>query len=78
MAISPKQELQDAIERLSEDEARRWSAALRGNGATNLASRTRPLTESDVILSAPVLPDDESADDMIGAVRRWRRDGGHA
>ncbi len=78
MAIDTKQELHDTIDRLSEEEARSWSAALRGIGATGTASAVRPLTDADVLLTEPVLPDDESADDMIGAVRRWRREGGHA
>ena len=63
---------------LSEDEARRLSAVLRQRGTSNGVRRPRPLTEADILLTEPVLPDDETADEMIATVRRWRREGGHA
>ena len=78
MAVNPRQELHDLVDRLTEEEARRLSAELRATAAVNGGSGPRPLTEADVILAAPVLPDDETADEMIAAVRRWRREGGYA
>ncbi len=77
MAATPKQELHELVERLSDEEARRLSAALRGAGAAPTPS-ARPLTEADIVLPEPILPDDETADEMIQAVRRWRREGGYA
>ena len=82
MAATPKQELHELVERLSDEEARRLSAALRGAGTAPTPS-ARPLTEVDVVLPEPhphagPRPDDETADEMIEAVRRWRREGGYA
>ena len=77
MAATPKQELHELVERLSDEEARRLSAALRGAGAAPAPS-ARPLTEADIVLPESILPDDETADEMIEAVRRWRREGGYA
>ena len=54
------------------------SASLHVIRPNDTSSGPRPLTEADVILSEPLLPDDETADDMIEAVRRWRREGGDA
>ncbi len=78
MATMPKQELHELVERLSDEEARRLSAALQGAGTPPDARRVRRLTEAEVILTEPVLPEDETADEMIEAVRRWRREGGYA
>ena len=78
MATSPRQRLHDAIDRLSEEEARRLSASLHVIRPNDTSSGPRPLTEADVILSEPLLPDDETADDMIEAVHSWRREGGDA
>ncbi len=77
MAATPKQELHELVERLSDEEARRLSAALRESGAAPTA-HVRPLTEADIVLAAPILPEYETADEMIAAVRRWRREGGYA
>lgn len=78
MVANPKQELHELVERLSDDEAQRLSSTLRSVGATSAAPRPRPLTEADIILVEPILPDDETADEMIAAVRRWRREEGNA
>ena len=78
MATNPKRELYDAIDGLSDDEVRRLSAALRGIGTTDAPAQARPLTEADIVVSTPILPDDENADDMIERIRGWRREGGHA
>ncbi len=78
MATTPKQELHELVERLSDEEARRLSAALHEADTAPGSPRLRPLTEADVILTEPVLPEDETADEMIEAVRRWRREGGYA
>lgn len=77
MAATPKQELHEPVERLSDEEARRLSAVLWGAGAAPPPS-VRPLTEADIVLPEPILPDAETADEMIEAVRRWRREGGCA
>lgn len=65
------------IERLSEEEARRLSAALQAAGTTP-PPRARPLTAADIVLAEPVLREDETADETIAPVRRWRRAGGYA
>ena len=78
MATNSRQELHEAIDRLSEEEARRLSAALRAIDIGEASSRPRPLTEADVILREPLLADDETADEMIATVRRWRRESGYA
>ncbi len=78
MAANAKEELHELVDRMSEEDARRLTAALRGAGAPSVARQPRPLTEADIVLPEPVLPDDESADEMIEAVRRWRREGGYA
>ena len=78
MATDPKRALHQAIDRLSVEEARRLSAELGRAIVTHAERRPRLLTEADIILSEPVLPDDESADALISAVRHWRREGGHA
>ena len=77
MATTPKQELHELVERLSDEEARRLSVAFRG-AAPVVASSPRPLTEADIILSEPILPDDETADETIAAVHRWRREASYA
>jgi hypothetical protein len=65
------------VERLSDEEARRLSAALRRAGAGPRLS-ARSLTEADIVLPEPIVPDNETADEMIEVVRRWRREGGCA
>lgn len=76
MAADPKRELHELVERLTDEEARRLTAALREPGDVRTAPR--PLTADDIILPEPILPDDETADEMIATVRRWRREGGYA
>ncbi len=78
MAADPKQELHELVERLSDEDARHLSLALREATAAGVTPRPRPLVEADIVLATPVLPDDETADEMIEAVRRWRRAGGYA
>ncbi|MBI3965022.1 MAG: hypothetical protein HY329_05240 [Chloroflexi bacterium] len=78
MATTPKQALHEWIDRLDDEEARRMADALSARGTRPKAPTSRPLTESDLVLSTPVLPDEETADDMIATVRRWRQDGGYA
>jgi hypothetical protein len=76
-ATNPKQELHDFVDRLSEQDARRLASALIEAGAGG-ARQPRPLTRDDIILPEPIMPDDETADDMIETIRRWRREGGYA
>ena len=78
MATTPKQELHEWIDRLDDAQAQRLVESLRGGGATLARPAPRPLAEADIVLTAPVLPDDETADEMIATVRRWRREGGYA
>jgi hypothetical protein len=78
MTTTPRQELHALIDRLDDEQARRLAAALRERDATPARSAPRPLAEADIVLAAPVLPDDETADEMIATVRRWRREGGYA
>ena len=78
MAITPKQELHELVDRLDDEQAQRLVEALRRAGPARVAPPPRPLAEADIILTAPLLPDDETADEMIATVRRWRREGGYA
>ena len=77
MVANPKRELHDLIDQLSDEAARRLSSTLR-NAANGPDSSPRPLREEDILLDAPILPDDENADEMIETVRHWRRAGGYA
>ena len=72
MAVDPKQHLHMLIDRLKDDEARDLSAVL-DTDVTVL-----PLTVEDLLLAVPIMPADESADDLIETVRHWRREGGDA
>lgn len=78
MAANPRQELRELVECLSEEEAQRLAATPRESAAGGALPPPRPLTVADIVLAEPVLPDDETADEMIAAVRRWRRAGGDA
>ena len=78
MATTPKQELHELVDRLDDEQARRLAEALRGAGPAGGAPPPRPLAEADIVLAAPVLPDDETADEMIATVRSWRHEGGYA
>ena len=78
MATTPKQELHELAARLDDAQARRLAEALRRVSPAGGAPPPRPLAEADIVLAAPVLPDDETADEMIATVRRWRREGGYA
>jgi hypothetical protein len=77
MTANPKHALHELIEGLSDEAAEDLSFALRTSGKQT-STRARPLRADDIILARPLLPDDENADEMIGAIRRWRREGGHA
>ena len=78
MAATPKQELHELVDRLDGEQARRLAAALRGASPAGGASSPRPVAEADIVLAAPILPDDETADEMIATVRRWWREGEYA
>jgi hypothetical protein len=78
MAANPKQELHELVERLSDEDAQRLSLALHEATGAGVAPRPRPLAEADIVLATPVLPEDETADEMIETVRRWRRAGEYA
>jgi hypothetical protein len=75
MVANPKQELHKFIDRLSEQDARRLAATLIEAGYVR---QLRPLTRDDIILPEPIMPDDETADEMIETIRRWRREGGYS
>ena len=68
MVANPKEELHQLVERLSDDEAQRLSSILRSASATSTWPGPRPLTEADIVLVEPILPDNETADEMIAAV----------
>jgi hypothetical protein len=78
MAITPKQELHALIDRLDDEQVRHLAEVLRRGGTAPARPAPRPLAEADIVLAAPVVPDDETADEMIAMVRRWRREGGYA
>jgi hypothetical protein len=53
--------------------SRRTGSAIVRDAATLPAGRVRspgPLAEADIVLGEPILPEDETADEMIAAVRR--------
>ena len=37
----------------------------------------RPLRREDIVRDEPVMPNDETADELMQAVQRWRRAGGY-
>lgn len=78
MATTPKQELHELIDGLDDDVARRLADAFRGARSPHSSGSPRPLSVADVLLAEPVMPADESADEMIATVRGWRREGGYA
>lgn len=80
MIVHPKQTLHAIVDRLSDEEVQAvaemigsWRAA-----SPSKERQTRPLTRADIVLAEPIMPDDETADEMIATVRRWRREGGYA
>lgn len=84
MAADPKQELHELVDRLSDEEANEALVHIRrlltdamtsGPASQEARPRGRPLTAAD--LYADILPDDETPDMLIEAVRRWRHEGGH-
>ena len=77
MAANPRQELHELVEQLSDEAAENLSSTLRIN-RSRTATLVRPLREDDIVLARALLPDDETADEMIGTIRRWRREGGYA
>lgn len=62
LAPTPRQELHELIDRLDDEQARRLAETLRGGGAAPTRSTSRPLSEADIVLAVPLLPDDENAD----------------
>lgn len=72
MTANPKQALHALIDGLSDEEVRSLSTAL------TTVPEPDPLTAEDLLLTTPILPDDETADELIATVRRWRREGGDA
>ena len=51
----------------------------RANGRpARVLAAPAPLQRDDIVLTTPILPDDESADALIAAVRQWRREGERA
>jgi len=70
MAVDPKQHIHAPINRLNDDEVRALSTIL-DTDVTAL-----PLTGEDVLLAAPIVPANESADELIATVRHWWRGGG--
>ena len=72
MIANPKQWLHALIEHLSDEDAGDLSASLAA------ALESAPPREEDLLPSAPILPDDETADEMIATVRHWRRASGNA
>jgi hypothetical protein len=78
MTADRKRRRHGLAEGVNENDGRGVAAAPGRHGAHTAVQRPRPLTEADILLSEPVLPEDETADELIAAVRRWRREGGHA
>ena len=76
MAANPREELRDLLDLLSDGEVRELLAVLHRDPARPAHAHPRPLTTEDILLPAPVLPDEETADAMIAAVRRWRCEAG--
>lgn len=78
MVATPKQQLHAFVEGLTDDAAARLSSALREGGQPARLVSPRPLILADILLPEPIMPDDESADELLETVRRWRREGGYA
>lgn len=74
-----KDALHRFVDELTTDDVEELVAMLQSRGVFQLPSRSpRPLTREDIILAEPLMPDDETADELIETVRRWRREGGYA
>ena len=79
MSTVSKDALRRMIDELSENDIQALLAALNSRDApASPLNTSRPLKSSDIIRTEPVLPDDETADELIATVRRWRREGGYA
>lgn len=75
MSAIPRDELHRLIDTLSDEDAASLVAALRRRmHAAKPASRA--LRHDDIVLVAPIMPDGESADEMIETIQRWRREAG--
>lgn len=78
MVATPKQHLHELVEQLTDEEAQRLSLLVRSEQLSSTVTAPRPLTFSDIVLAEPIMPDDETADELIATVRQWRREGGYA
>lgn len=84
--MTTKEQLHELVEGLTEEDARRLHDELAGVRANPTPEELRariatagpaPLTLDDLVLAEPILPDDETADDMIATIQRWRHEGGY-
>ena len=75
-----RDDLRRLIEGLPEDDLDELYAELKSRVTHDQARlrSPRPLRSEDIILAEAIMPDDETADDLITTVRRWRREGGYA
>jgi hypothetical protein len=62
----------------SDADAEQFTASVEsGSAPTPHSDAPRSLRRGDILLRESVMPDDETADEMIEAVRQWRQTGGY-
>lgn len=77
--MTTKDDLRRLIDELPVGDVESLVDALRTRRSLVTPSQSsRPLTTDDIIRTEPVMPDEETADELIATVRRWRREGGYA
>ena len=72
MVVDPKQELHHLVDGLSDAYASRLARAIRHAGLTGLTRQPRPLTDADIVIATPMMPEEEAADDLFAESRRLR------
>jgi hypothetical protein len=73
-----KDELLRLLDGLSDAELERLIAGIESRSSVVPRNDApRPLRRDDILLRESVMPDDETADELIEAVRQWRHAGGY-
>ena len=81
MATNPKQELQELVDQLSDDDVatalnflRHLAPLCRRDQGVPVLHRGRPISSIDE-LAGDVFPPEESAEEYDATIRRWRQEG---
>ncbi len=77
MSATSREELHHLIDTLSDEEVLVLRSSLETQRSHSSTRSPRPLSPDDIVRPEPILPDCETADDMIATIRRWRREGGY-